>query len=184
MGKTFDKLLPEHEAFISRQPIFFVATAPLAAQGHVNLSPKGYDVFRIFSPTQVGYLDLTGSGNETAAHILENGRITFMFMAIDGPPQILRLYGTGYSVHPSDAQWPELSPSFPTHYPGIRQIIMATIHQVSTSCGYGVPYLSYQGDRDTLSRWAEAKGRDGIIHYQQTKNRHSLDGLPTNICPE
>lgn len=177
MGKSYEALLPEHADFIAKQPVFFVASAPLSAQGHVNVSPKGYDSFRIFSSTEVGYLDLTGSGNETSAHILENQRLTFMFMAIDGPPVILRLYGRGTVVGPSNHRWKELSDSFPS-YPGVRQIILATIHRVSTTCGYGVPYLSYQNDRDTLKLWAERKGPNGIKQYQREHNRRSIDNLP------
>ncbi len=180
MGHSFEGILPEHEAFIAKQPVFFVATAPLSPKGHVNVSPKGYDSFRIFSPTHVGYLDLTGSGSETSAHVLENGRITFMFMAIDGPPQIIRLYGTAHPLTPSHPEWQALLPAFPS-YPGIRQIIMATIHKVTTTCGYGVPFLSFQKDRDTLERWAQAKGPEGISQYQHTKNQRSLDGLPTGV---
>lgn len=180
MGNSYEKILPEHADFIAKQPVFFVATAPLSPEGHVNVSPKGYDSFRVFSPTQVGYVDLTGSGNETSAHIQENERITFLFMAISGPPQILRLYGKGKVIGPSHNRWKELSGSFPA-YPGTRQIILATIHKVSTSCGYAVPYLAYERDRDTLKLWAERKGSAGIARYQQRHNRRSLDNLPTGI---
>ena len=180
MGKSYSALLPEHVDFIAKQPVFFVATAPLSQEGHVNVSPKGYDSFRVFSPTKVGYLDLTGSGNETSAHVLENQRMTFMFMATDGPPQILRLYGKGRIISPSDSRWEEVLASFP-FYPGIRQIILAHISRVSTSCGYGVPYLSYQKERDTLKLWAQRKGPQGITRYQLKHNRLSVDNLPTAI---
>src|SRR5215217_2705714 len=113
MAKTYDDITPELQAFVAAQPMFFVATAPLDAQGHVNLSPKGQDSFRVLSSRRVAYLDLTGSGNETSAHLLENGRITFMFCAFSGPPQILRLYGQGYTILPGSAEWAELAPLFP-----------------------------------------------------------------------
>lgn len=168
-----------HREFIAKQPMFFVATAPLNPTGHVNVSPKGYDSFRVFSATEVGYLDLTGSGNETASHVLENGRITIMFMAVDGPPQVLRIYGKGRAVLPQSEEWHGLSQAFPT-YPGIRQIIMVDVYEVSTSCGYGVPLLSYQDDRDTLARWAVNKGDEGLQVYRRDHNRRSLDDLPTS----
>ncbi|MBO9731275.1 MAG: pyridoxamine 5'-phosphate oxidase family protein [Chitinophaga sp.] len=180
MGKFFDDIKPQHEAFIAAQQLFFVATAPLAAEGHVNLSPKGLDSFRVFSPTKVGYLDIVGSGNETSAHIGENGRITFMFCAFDGPPNILRLYGHGYTVLPTDPEWPALSAHF-TLLPATRQIIMADIYQVQTSCGFGVPLYTYTGERDHAAKWAEAKGPEGLEIYKAEKNRVSLDGLTTAL---
>jgi hypothetical protein len=180
MGKFFTSILPEHEAFIRKQHIFFVGSAPLKEDGHVNLSPKGHDALRIFSPTEVAYLDLTGSGNETSAHLLENGRITFMFIALEGQPMILRLYGTGRVVLPGSDEWETLAPHFEM-MPGARQIIAATLHAVQTSCGYSVPYFSYEGDRDTLQRWADTKGEEGLIAYRQEKNSVSMDGLVTPI---
>ena len=181
MAQTYDVITPELQSFISVQPMFFVATAPLDALGHVNLSPKGLDSFRVLSPLQVAYLDLTGSGNETSAHLLENGRITFMFCAFSGPPRILRLYGQGRIVLPGAAGWDELQPLFPT-LPGIRQVIVAEITRVQTSCGFGVPLMHYEGQRDTLSRWATAKGEDGLVTYRQQKNMASIDGLPTVLA--
>src|ERR1043165_314837 len=138
MGKVSDSISEHHKEFIEHQKMFFVATAPLSADGHINLSPKGLDSFRVLSPNKVAYMDITGSGNETSAHILENGRITFMFCAFDGPPNILRLYGKGYTVLPTNSNWAELSAQFGT-LPGVRQIIVADINRVQTSCGYGIP---------------------------------------------
>ncbi|QYR21342.1 pyridoxamine 5'-phosphate oxidase family protein [Paenibacillus sp. sptzw28] len=180
MGKFFTSILPEHEAFIRKQHIFFVGSAPLKADGHVNLSPKGHDALRIFSPTEVAYLDLTGSGNETSAHLLENGRITFMFIALEGQPMILRLYGTGRVVLPGTDEWETLAPHFEM-MPGARQIITAALHAVQTSCGYSVPYFSYEGDRETLRKWADTKGEEGLTAYRHEKNSISIDGLVTPI---
>lgn len=158
--------------------MFFVATAPLAQDGRVNLSPKGLDTFRILALDRVAYLDLTGSGNETAAHVAENGRITFLFCAFSGKPKILRLYGRGRVVGLQDAEWAELTAHFP-EIPGGRQVIVVDLHRVATSCGFGIPLYDYRGQRDTLVRWAEAKGEDGLATYRREKNARSLDGLPT-----
>lgn len=177
MGKVVECITEALQAFIEAQPLFFVATAPLSREGHVNLSPKGLDCFRVLSPSCVAYLDLTGSGNETAAHLQENARITFMFCAFEGPPRILRLYGTGGVVLPGETRWAELAALFP-EYPGVRQIIVADIERVQTSCGFAVPLMEYVGQRDTLLRWAEAKG-NGLPRYRQEKNSRSIDGLPT-----
>lgn len=180
MGKFFDDIKPQHEAFIAAQKMFFVATAPLSQEGHVNQSPKGLDSFRVLSPSRVAYLDIVGSGNETSAHLVENGRITFMFCAFDGPPNILRLYGQGYTVLPGDPEWPELSAHF-FLLPATRQIIVADIHKVQTSCGFGVPLYTYTGERDHAAKWAASKGPEGLELYKAEKNRISLDGLPTAL---
>ncbi|UJF32931.1 pyridoxamine 5'-phosphate oxidase family protein [Paenibacillus hexagrammi] len=180
MGKLFEEMFPEHESFIRNQHIFFVGSAPLDGEGHVNLSPKGHDVLRIFSPRQVGYLDLTGSGNETSAHLEENGRITLMFMAVQGPPMILRLYGKGRVILPGSVEWEELAPHFDL-LPGARQIILVDIHAVKTSCGYSVPFYDYTGERETLQKWAAQKGEEGLHEYHQEKNMRSMDGLPTTL---
>src|ERR1051325_10411718 len=156
MAKVIDGITSELRAFIEAQPLFFVASAPLAGDGHVNLSPKGLDSLRVLSPSRVAYLDLTGSGNETAAHLHENGRITFMFCAFTGAPRILRLYGTGQAVLPGSPEWADLAGRFPA-YPGVRQLIVARISRVQTSCGYAVPLMDHARQRDTLLRWAEAK---------------------------
>jgi hypothetical protein len=183
MAKQYDQITPTLQSFIKAQPLFFVATAPLSEHGHVNLSPKGYDTFCILSSHQVAYLDLTGSGNETSAHLAENGRITFMFCAFGGAPQILRLYGKGETVLPGAERWDELIAQFPS-YPGIRQIILASIDRVHTSCGYAVPLMELQKDRDTLERWATSKGEEGLVDYRGANNSKSLDGLPTPLAQQ
>lgn len=183
MGKFHERISGEHKAFIERQHIFFVATAPLSGEGHVNLSPKGLDCFKVISPNRVAYMDLISSGNETSAHTLENGRITIMLCSFDKVPNILRLYGKGYAVLPGDAEWNELSQHF-TIYPSTRQIIVADITKVQTSCGFGVPLYQFIGDRDIHFDWAEKKGPDGLKNYMEEKNLVSLDGLPTNLLKQ
>lgn len=180
MGKVYDSITDDHREFITTQQVFFVATAPLNPDGHVNLSPKGLDCFRILAPDRIAYLDLTGSGNETSAHLRENGRITLMFCAFAGSPKILRLYGRGETVLPDSAEWAELRPLFGEH-PGTRQIVVAKISRVQTSCGFGVPIYEYVGQRDTLNRWADAKGRDGLESYRHERNTRSIDGLVTPL---
>ncbi len=180
MAKTFDLIAEELQEFIAKQHIFFVGTAPLSSTGHVNLSPKGFDSFRILSPNRVAYLDLTGSGNETSAHLQENGRITFMFCSFEEKPSILRLYGWGSTVLPEHSEWEYLCLLFP-QIPGTRQIIVADIERVQTSCGFGVPLYEYQGQRQNLVKWAEKKGEKGIQEYHQQKNLTSIDGLPTPL---
>ena len=183
MGKFNNHIIEEYKAFIEKQHIFFVATAPLNKQGHINLSPKGLDTFRVLSPTRVAYMDFVGSGNETSAHMLENGRITFMFCAFKGKPNILRLYGTGYTVLPTDEEWDELASHF-TILSNTRQIIVADIHKTQTSCGFGVPLYEYTGEREIMFEWAEKKGAEGIKQYQKEKNVSSIDGLPTALAQE
>ncbi|NJM40455.1 MAG: pyridoxamine 5'-phosphate oxidase family protein [Anaerolineae bacterium] len=167
--------------FIRAQHIFFVASAPLAANGHVNLSPKGMDCLRVLTPNQVAYLDLTGSGNETSAHVSENGRITFMWCAFNGPPRILRLFGQGRTALPGSVDWAALRSQFP-EYPGVRQIIVAEIDRVQTSCGFGVPLMNYAGDREALIKYAETTGEDELARYRQEKNAISMDGLPARLA--
>ena len=183
MATQYDQITPTLQSFIKAQPLFFVATAPLSEHGHVNLSPKGYDTFCILSSNQVAYLDLTGSGNETSAHLAENGRITFMFCAFHGAPKILRLYGKGETVLKGAERWDELVAHFPS-YPGIRQLILASIDLVRTSCGYGVPLMELQKDRETLTRWATSKGEEGLVDYRGANNSKSLDGLPTPLAQQ
>ncbi|MEA5610084.1 pyridoxamine 5'-phosphate oxidase family protein [Nodularia spumigena] len=180
MAKVFDCITEELQNFIASQHIFFVGSAPLSATGHVNLSPKGLESFRILSAHQVAYLDFTGSGNETSAHLQENGRITFMFCAFEEPPRILRLYGQGYTILPSSPDWNNLYSLFP-QIPGTRQIIVADIERVQSSCGFAVPLYEYQSQRQTLVNWASKKGEPGIQEYQQQKNIISIDGLPTPL---
>ena len=183
MAKVHPEITPPLREFIERQPLFFVATAPLAADGHVNLSPKGLDALRVLAPDRVAYLDLTGSGNETAAHLRENGRITLMFCAFADKPLILRLYGRGEAIHPRDAAWNELVPHF-HELPGQRQIVRVRVESVQTSCGYAVPLYVFEGHRDLLTKWAEKKGDDGIREYWAKKNTKSIDGLPTGLLAE
>jgi Pyridoxamine 5'-phosphate oxidase len=178
---SFHEYIRDQElAFISKQKMFFVASAPLQQNGHINVSPKGSDSFRVLSPNRVIYMDLVGSGNETSAHLLENGRITFMFCSFDGPPNILRLYGNGQTILPKDEQWEELSASFPARLSN-RQIIMADIYLVQNSCGYSVPLYGYAGERDFAQKWEDKKGYEGLEEYKKENNRVSLDGLPTAL---
>ena len=181
MAKVFDQITPELQEFIAQQQMFFVATAPLSPTGHVNLSPKGLDSFRIVSAHQVAYLDVTGSGNETSAHLQENGRITLMFCAFQEPPCILRLYGKGQAILPGSSDWEGLYHQF-RPLPGTRQIILATIDRVQTSCGMGVPLYEPIGQRQSLVNWAEKKGSEGLQDYWQQKNLVSIDGLPTPLA--
>ncbi|MBA3875221.1 MAG: pyridoxamine 5'-phosphate oxidase family protein, partial [Anaerolineae bacterium] len=155
MAKFFESISPNIQEFIHAQHMFFVASAPLDGSGHVNVSPKGLDSFRILGENKVAYMDLTGSGNETSAHIAEpeNGRITIMFCAFNGPPNIVRLFGKGRVVLPVDAEWDSLIANF-TPQLGTRQIIVVDVHMVQTSCGYAVPFMDYISERDTLDRWA------------------------------
>ena len=181
MADSFPSITDKVRAIVEAQHMFFVASAPLSADGHINLSPKGTDTFRILSPNRVAYLDMTGSGNETSAHLLENGRITFMFCTFDGPPDIVRLFGRGQTVLPGDPAWDDLADHFSPAF-GQRQIIAAEIVEVRTSCGYGVPLYEFVEDRDQMARWCEAKGADGLVAYRQDKNLTSLDGLPTALA--
>jgi hypothetical protein len=180
MAKFYDSILNQHKEFIAKQKIFFVASAPLSSDGHVNVSPKGSDSFIVLSEQQVAYMDIVGSGNETSAHILENGRITFMFCAFEGPPNILRLYGHGRTILPGHEEWGSLAQYFQLHL-GTRQIIIAEIDKVQTSCGFSVPLYEYLGERDHAEKWALNKGVDGLEAYKAEKNRVSIDGLPTAL---
>ncbi len=178
MGKLYQVIDPAHRAFIEQQPLFFVATAPLLATGHVNLSPKGLDAFRVLDERTVTYLDLTGSGNETAAHLTENARLTLMFCAFSGHPKILRLYCRGRVVTRLSQEWAEAVGRFPAR-PGIRQIIVADVESVQTSCGFGVPLMSFDQQRDQLTRWAETKGEHQLVEYRRTRNAVTIDGILT-----
>lgn len=180
MGKFQPNILPAHQSFIEKQHIFFVSTAPLSAEGHINLSPKGLNCFKVISPTRVAYMDLISSGNETSAHTLENGRITFMFCSFEGAPNILRLYGKGTTILPGSDEWEELVPQFEIH-PSTRQLIAADIDLVQTSCGFGVPLYQYEGERSIHFDWANNKGEAGLQAYIAENNLVSLDGLPTNL---
>jgi hypothetical protein len=180
MAKYMDSISDQIKEFIEKQHIFFVSSAPLSASGHVNLSPKGLDSFRVLSPNRVAYMDIISSGNETSAHTLENGRITIMFCSFEGSPNILRLFGTGRTVLAGDAEWDELSKNF-NLISSTRQIIVADIAQVQTSCGYGVPLYEYKGERDQHFKWAKQIGPQGLIAYRNENNLTSVDGLPTPL---
>jgi hypothetical protein len=180
MGNFFDEITPKLRTFIEAQRMFFVATAPLSGDGHVNLSPKGLDSFRVIDEHAVAYLDLTGSGNETSAHLEENGRITFMFCAFEGPPNIVRLYGRGRTVLPGSEDWDRHIALF-VGYPGVRQIIAARIDRTMTSCGFGVPRYEYGEQRDQLIHYAEKLGPDGMDDYRRRKNVRSIDGMLTPL---
>jgi hypothetical protein len=179
LAKQFPSLTKEHRAFIARQHMFF--TASTAEGARINLSPKGLDALRIVSDNAVAYLDLTGSGNETAAHCLADGRLTLMFCAFEGAPLILRLYGHGQVIARGSADYAGLLPLFGPEPPGARQMIRLDIDLVQTSCGFGVPLFAYQGERPTLIEWAEKKGEAGLKIYRQEKNIRSIDGLPTGL---
>lgn len=178
MGQRYTELTDKLTVFIERQKMFFVGTA--ASNGRVNVSPKGMDTLRILGPNRVVWLNLTGSGNETAAHLLDTNRMTLMFCAFEGDPLILRLYGQARIFHPRDTEWHELIQLFPP-IAGARQIIDLRIDLVQTSCGMAVPFFEFQGEREQLKAWAEKKGSDGIRDYWQQKNQISLDGQPTGI---
>lgn len=177
MGKVQTEIDEEGRKFIEAQHIFFVASAPLDAAGHVNLSPKGLDSFRILSPRTVGYLDFNGSGVETIAHLKENGRVVLMFCAFQGPPNILRLYGQGRVVEAHESEFPHLVSRFPSHeHP--RSVVLVEITRVTDSCGYGVPLFSYEGERSQLQAWATKRGAEGLREYRTLKNQRSIDDLP------
>jgi len=179
MGQRYTEIPEKQIEFIRHQKIFFVGTAG-GDDTRVNVSPKGMDSLRVLRPNRVIWLNTTGSGNETAAHLRENRRMTIMFCAFDGPPLILRLYGRASAVHPRDAAWTELFAWFDP-LPGARQIFDLTVELVQTSCGMAVPNYAYDADRTLLRDWAEKKGADGIADYWAEKNQVSLDGKPTGI---
>ena len=181
MAKVHERITAEFHQWIKEQKVFFVASAPLSAEGHVNLSPKGHDCLRVIDEQTVAYLDMTGSGNETSAHIAENGRITLMWCAFEGAPRIFRLYGRGEVILPDTERWNELSPLFDM-LPGARQIVVNHVERVQTSCGFAVPFMDYQAERQTLKKYTEAKGVEGMIDYRREKNLKSIDGLPTPIA--
>ena len=176
MGTAYDTITDAMRDFVDHQHLFFVATAPNQG-GRVNLSPKGLDSFRVLGPNRVAYLDLTGSGAETIAHVRENGRITFMFCAFEGKPNIVRFYGTGRVVRPRDTEFDELVALFPPRE-AVRSVIVADIDRTSNSCGFAVPLMDYVDDRTTLSTWAGNKTDDDIAAYWTEKNSRSIDGLP------
>jgi hypothetical protein len=178
MAKFYQEITDELQAFISTQHLFFVATA--AQNGRINLSPKGLDSFRVLNANQVAFMNLTGSGNETAAHLAADGRLTIMFCSFAEKPLILRLYGNGRAIHRQEAKWTEFAPLFP-QAPGNRNIILMDVEAVQTSCGFAVPLYEYQDDRDLLTQWAENRGMAGLQRYWSEKNQVSIDGLPTYL---
>jgi Pyridoxamine 5'-phosphate oxidase len=178
MGKNYSDISETLQDFIKAQKMYFVGTA--ARDGRVNVSPKGMDTFRILDKNHVAWLNLTGSGNETAAHLQDTNRMTIMFCDVNDRPMILRLYGTANVFHHRDAAWLEKAALFP-NLPGSRQIFELTVDLVQTSCGFGVPLFDYVADRDNLTKWAENKGDEGVAAYWQEKNVKSLDGKPTGI---
>lgn len=184
MGKLFERMEPTHRAFIEKQHIFFNASA--AAEGHVNVSPRDGKSLRVLDDHTVVYLDLTGSGNETAAHLLANGRLTLMFCAFEGSPTILRLYGTGRVLRRGSTEYASLlTMHFADNEPlGARQMILLSVEMVQTSCGFNVPLFDYVSERDTLIRWAEKKGPEGLETYWREKNAHSIDGLLTGLLQD
>jgi len=177
MGDLHPEIDEDVRQFIDEQHVFFVATAPLASDGHINLSPKGLESFRVLGPKTVAYLDLTGSGVETIAHLRENARLTVMFCAFTGRPRIVRLYGQGRAIEREDADWEEYSSQFP-QYLSARSVVVLEVERVADSCGYGVPLYEYTAERSQLVAWAERKGADGVAQYRAEKNRQSIDGLP------
>ena len=178
MAKQFSSFEPAHEAFIKEQPIYFVGTA--APDGHVNVSPKGCDSLRVLGPNRLVWRNLTGSGNETAAHLLRVNRMTIMWCSFTKRPLILRAYGSASVVHHGEPGWSEFDGLFPPDL-GARQVFDMTVDLVQISCGYAVPFMDFRGERDTLAKWAQDKGGNGIERYWQDKNRQSIDGFPTGL---
>jgi hypothetical protein len=177
MAKVYAGIDDGLAGFIAAQHMFFVATAPLDPEGHLNLAPKGLKSFRVIDPGTVAYLDLTGSGIETVSHLRENGRIVIMFCAFEGSPRILRLYGRGEAIEPGDARFPQLLTHF-SPLPGLRSIIMISLDRIADSCGYGVPRYRYEGDRTQLLDWSRRKGVSALKQYRAENNTASIDGLP------
>jgi len=177
MGSLYLEIDEGLREFIAEQHMFFVGSAPLSAEGHVNLSPKGLDSLRILGPREVAYLDLTGSGIETVAHVRENGRLTLMFCAFQGRPRIMRLQGRTRVVEPGDPEWEGLLGHFPP-FLSSRSIVLLNVERIADSCGYGVPLYEYAGERSQLVAWAEQKGEGGVAEYKAKKNQRSIDGLP------
>ena len=180
MGRTYERIEPHVAEWMLRQPVFFVATAPLAGDGHINCSPKGNrDELIVLGDRRIAYVDQTGSGVETIAHLAENGRIVIMFCAFEGPPRIVRLHGQGRAVRPSDPEFDTLAPHFPrARRVGVRSIIVIDAERISDSCGYGVPLMNFDTHRTTMDEWSERKGEQGVVDYWAEKNTTSLDGLP------
>jgi hypothetical protein len=180
MGQVYPEIDDKIRDFLMAQRVFFVATAPSDADGHVNLSPKGLsDSFVVLSPHRVAYYEYGGSGIETVAHLRDNGRIVLMVCAFDGPPKIYRLHGHGEAIAPDDPRAAELIAAFPAPpHPGLRSVIVIDVTRVSDSCGYGVPLMSYEGDRDLLVQFWSRKTPEQTVEYRATRNATSIDGVP------
>jgi predicted pyridoxine 5'-phosphate oxidase superfamily flavin-nucleotide-binding protein len=183
MGRTYDGIPDRLGAWIEAQPVFFVATAPLSGDGSVNCSPKGNrGELRVLDPQRVAYVEQTGSGIETVAHLNENGRIVVMLCAFAGPPRIVRLHGRGHSAVPGTPEFDALAAGWPAASAvGVRSIIAVDVRRISDSCGYGVPLMSFEGHRPTMDEWSERKGADGIRSYQADKNQRTIDGQPSGL---
>lgn len=181
MGQRFEQLSEKHQHFIESQHLYFVATA--ARDGRVNLSPKGMDSLRVLGPNRVVWLNLTGSGNETATHLQDTPRMTLMWCAFDGQPLILRCYGQARALHPRDKEFETLCRLFP-NYISTRQIIDVQVDLVQSSCGFAVPLMDFVEEREILLDWAQKKGRDGVEKYWDERNRISIDGKPTGILSD
>jgi hypothetical protein len=178
MGKSYDAISGRLRTWVEAQHVFFVATAPLSADGHVNVSPRGLrDTFQVVDDHTVAWLDLTGSGAETIAHLRENGRIVVMFCAFEGPPKVVRLHGIGRVVTPGDDDWAMHSAGFGTH-PAVRAVIVVDVTRITDSCGFAVPTLTFAAERDLLDQNHERKGEEALVAYRATKNAVSIDGLP------
>ena len=178
MAKQFPELEAAHLRLVEESQVFFVATA--APDGRVNISPKGGDSLRVLGANRLIWRNITGSGNETAGHLLRSARMTVMWCSFDTRPMILRAYGTARAVHVRDPDWASLNAPFPPHA-GARQVFDMTVKMVQTSCGYAVPLMEFQGSRGTLDRWTEDKGEDGVHAYWSARNRETIDGFPTGI---
>lgn len=178
MGKQFPSIEAPHRAFIEAQHMFFVGSA--APTGRVNISPKGMDSLRVLGENRIIWRNLTGSGNETAGHLKLANRMTLMWCGFEKRPMILRAYGSARTLHRRDAGFDELNAMFP-EIVSARQIYDMTVDMVQTSCGYAVPFYDHVGERDTLAKWAEDRGPDGIRTYWEERNQHTIDGLPTDV---
>jgi hypothetical protein len=181
MAKRYEELSDDHIEFINHQKISYVETA--ANDGTINVSPKGFNSSRVLSPNRIMWMNITGSSNETTAHLSQNNRMTMTFCAFDRSPKILRLYGKAEAIHPRDDRWTELGKLFNPH-PSARQYADFSIELIQTSCGFGAPFYDFTEERDNMDKWLEVKGRDNIEDYWKEKNQVSLDGLPTHIIHE
>lgn len=178
MGKIFEAINDHLQTFIQSQHVFFVATAPAGSEGHVNCSPKGLDSLRVLGPHELAYVDYTGSGAETIAHLRENGRIVIMFCALEGAPKIVRLHGHGTVVERGDPEFEALAERFPDTSDAVRAIIHVTVKRISDSCGFGVPLYRFEQERTQLTAWTERLGPEKLAEYRREKNAASIDGLP------